>query len=62
MQRPDPLLPRKAGAQDLEAMENRVKWMDALFYLDGRDLRSHPMHGMFTGLAAKYNHLTDTDD
>lgn len=61
MKRPDPQMVRKAGAEDVEAMKNRVAWMEALFFLDGRDLKSHPMYGTFTGLAHKYNHLTDTE-
>jgi|TARA_Y100000310_G_scaffold70034_1_gene65564 hypothetical protein len=54
MQRPDPMIASKPGAQDTEAMSNRVKWLDCLYLHDGRDKRDHPMHGIYTGLAQKY--------
>ena len=40
--RPDPLIPCKPGAEDLEAMNNRVVWMDMLYKLEGRDKADHP--------------------
>ena len=54
MQRPDPLIPCKPGAEDVEAMANRQKWLNELYLYDGRDKRDHKMHGLFTGLAQKY--------
>lgn len=61
MQRPDPMIPSKPGAQDREAMHNRVLWMNELFKLDGRDRSDHPMRGLFTGLADTYKNIDSTD-
>ena len=61
MQRPDPLIPSKPGAEDIEVMKARTLWLEELFFLDGRDLKSHPMHGLFTGLSYKYLLLESTD-
>ncbi len=61
MQRPDPMICSKPGAQDVVANANRVAWMAALFELDGRDQISHPMYGLYTGLAAKYQSYESTD-
>jgi hypothetical protein len=57
MQRPDPMIPCKPGAQDVEANANRVKWLDALYLHDGRDKPDHEFHGVYTGLALKYQNL-----
>ncbi len=54
MERPDPMIPNKPGAEDVEAMSNRVKWLNCLFLHDGRDKPDHKMHGKYTGLAQKY--------
>ena len=54
MQRPDPMIAAKPGAEDIEAMANRQKWLEELYFYDGRDKRDHKMHGLFTGLAQKY--------
>ncbi len=54
MKRPDPMIPSKPGACDVEAMANRQKWLESLYFYDGRDKRDHKMHGLFTGLAQKY--------
>jgi hypothetical protein len=61
MKRPDPMIASKPGAEDTQAMAARVLWMNELFYLDGRDQISHPQHGLFTGLALKYQNLDSTD-
>ena len=61
MQRPDPMIAGKPGAQDREAMMNRVIWMRELFYLDGRDQADHKMRGLYTGLADTYKNLQSTD-
>ena len=61
MQRPDPMIPCKPGAEDVEAMSNRMAWLEELYFLDGRDQMSHPQYGLFTGLALKYQNLTSTD-
>ena len=54
MKRPDPMIPCKPGAEDVEAMGNRVAWLNCLYLHDGRDKRDHKLHGKYTGLAAKY--------
>ena len=61
MKRPDPMICSKPGAQDVTANSNRVAWMAALFEMDGRDQISHPMYGLYTGLAAKYQNYESTD-
>ena len=61
MQRPDPMISSKPGASDLPAMRSRAMWLEELFFLDGRDMISHPQHGLFTGLANKYRNLDSTD-
>ena len=57
MERPDPMIPSKPGAQDIEAMSNRVKWLEALFVFDGRDNPDHPFHDTYTGLFRKYSNV-----
>jgi len=61
MQRPDPLMTASYGATDVAVQKARTLWMEELFFLDGRDMISHPQHGLFTGLAAKYQNLDSTD-
>ena len=61
MQRPDPLMTASYGATDVDVQKARVLWMEELFFLDGRDMISHPQHGLFTGLANKYRNLDSTD-
>ena len=61
MQRPDPMICATYGATDVTANANRTAWLEELFHLDGRDMVSHPMHGLFTGLAHKYRNLESTD-
>ena len=57
MERPDPMMPCKPGAQDTEAMGNRQKWIDELYLFDKRDDPDHPMHGLYTGLHQKYQQV-----
>ena len=54
MERPDPMIASKPGAEDIEAMNNRVAWLNELYLFDRRDDPVHPMHGVYTGLAKKY--------
>jgi len=61
MQRPDPMIAGKPGASDTQVMAARTLWLEELFFLDGRDLSSHPQRGLFTGLAIKYSNLQSTD-
>jgi len=49
------------GATDIAVQKARMLWMEELFFLDGRDMISHPQHGLFTGLANKYRNLESTD-
>ena len=58
MQRPDPMIASKPGAEDVEAMANRQAWLEELYMYDGRDKRDHEMHGLFTGLAKKYQQFS----
>lgn len=53
---PNPMIPNKPGAQDHEAMNNRIKYLYHLYALDDRDNPDHPLRGTFTGLAIKYGH------
>jgi len=46
--------PNKPGAEDTFAMDNRTYLMDALYEMDGRADRSHPLHHTYTGLYQKY--------
>tara|TARA_R100001129_G_C5286213_1_gene238367 strand:+ start:177 stop:356 length:180 start_codon:yes stop_codon:yes gene_type:complete len=54
MKRPDSMISSKPGASDVEAMANRQKWLNSLYLYDGRDKCDHEKHGLFTGLAQKY--------
>ena len=54
MQRTDTMIASKPGAEDVEAMNNRQAGINELYLYDGRDKRDHKMHGLFTGLAQKY--------
>ena len=38
------------GAEDIQAMNNRVAALDALYHLDGRHLDGHPLKCTYTGL------------
>ena len=38
------------GAEDIQAMANRVAALDALYHLDGRHLDGHPLKSTYTGL------------
>lgn len=54
MNRPDPMIPSKPGAEDIEVQVNRNAWIEALYKYEGRDDKDHPMHGLYTGLAKKH--------
>ena len=47
----------KPGAQDQEAMSNRLILNDWLMRLDGRNDPSHPKYGTFTGLYQEFLNL-----
>ena len=38
------------GAEDIQAMNNRVAALDALYHLNGRHLDGHPLKCTYTGL------------
>ena len=61
MQRPDPMISCKPGAEDVVAERNKAAWLEELFFLDGRDRKDHPQCGLFTGLAEQYRTLQSTD-
>ena len=54
MIKPDPMMSSLPGAEDIEAMNNRLVWLEYLYELDGRQHRDHPRHGLYTGLAKAY--------
>ena len=47
-------LPPKINFTKAAAEMARVNYLDELFFKDGRDQLSHPMHGTYTGLYQKY--------
>ena len=61
MQRPDPMISASYGASDIVAQKSRMLWLEELYFLDGRNQISHPQHGLFSGLALKYQNLDSTD-
>ena len=62
MQRPDPMIPCKPGAEDIEAMENRLVWLDMLYKHEKRDDPAHPKHGLYTGLSRKHSVWPGSDE
>ena len=54
MIKPDPMMSAKPGAEDTEAQNNRIIWLQYLYELDGRDQPNHPKRGIYTGLAKAY--------
>ena len=45
------------GAQDQEAMRNRIILLDWLYRLDGREDSNHPHHSTYTGLYQEFLNL-----
>ena len=43
------------GAEDIQAMANRVACLNALYHLDGRHLDGHPRKSTYTGLMLSLN-------
>ena len=62
MKRPDPMIPCKPGAEDIEAMENRLVWLDMLYKHEKRDDPAHPKHGLYTGLNRKHSVWPGSDE
>ena len=50
---PDPLIPNKPAAEDIEAMHNRHLYLEMLYDRDGRDNPDHPRCHSYTGLYLK---------
>ena len=48
------MMSAKPGAEDTEAQNNRIIWLQYLYELDGRDQPNHPKRGIYTGLAKAY--------
>jgi hypothetical protein len=46
--------PAAYGAEDFNAMDNRVYLLEALYNIDGRSNPTHPLHHTYTGLWNKY--------
>ena len=44
----------KPGAEDVEAMDLRVSFLDRLYKMDGREDPEHPYHAVYTGLVTRY--------
>jgi len=42
------------GAQNLEECRHRLQYLEYLYSVDGRDLRTHECHSTYTGLVEKY--------
>lgn len=59
MKRPDPMIPCKPGAEDVKSMASRQAWLNRLYLYDGRNKPEHPMHGVYTGLAQKYQQFSE---
>ena len=54
------MIPNKPGAEDVEAMSNRQKWLEELYFYDGRDKRDHEKLTVFSRvLLKKYQQFTD---
>ena len=62
MQKPDPMIPCKPGAEDIEAMENRLVWLEMLYKHEKRDDPAHAKHGLYTGLNRKHSVWPGSDE
>jgi len=47
-------MPELQPWQKVVIEDDRQEYIDWLYQLDGRDKKSHPFHGLYTGLAEKY--------
>jgi len=51
------VLRKMAELQNWQAVvheDDKQEYLDWLYQLDGRDQKSHALHGLYTGLAIKY--------
>ena len=49
------------GREGVKAMAERVRIMDERYKKSGRDNPEHPMHGVYTGLAAEYGEVSNNN-
>ena len=49
------------GREGVKAMAERVRIMDERYKKSGRDNSEHPMHGVYTGLAAEYGEVSNNN-
>ena len=49
------------GREGVKAMAERVRIMDERYNKSGRDNPEHPMHGVYTGLAAEYGEVSNNN-
>mgnify|MGYP003140366988 CR=1 FL=1 len=52
---------QKMGTEWAEEQNKRMLRMERLYVLDGRHMHEHPLHGLYTGLAAKAEKLEESD-
>ena len=45
------------GAEDIEAMDNRIIVLDWLYRLDQREQKNHPHHGLYVNLWQQFLEL-----
>lgn len=45
---------RKAAVADVLRQQKRQEELDAIYEKDGRNDKSHPMYGLYTGVFQKY--------
>ena len=49
------------GPEGVKAMAERVRIMNERYHKSGRDNPEHPMHGVYTGLAAEYGEVSNNN-
>ena len=49
------------GPEGVRAMNERVRIMDERYKKSGRDNPEHPMHSVYTGLAAEYGEVPNNN-
>ena len=49
------------GKEGVKAMAERVRIMNERYKKSGRDNPEHPMHGLYTGLAAEYEQVSNNN-
>ena len=59
---PEPMVPIKPGAEDIAAMNDRVKRLNFLYEQDGRSNPDHKLHGLYVGLHSQYSWVPGSDE